>query len=63
MSKTSTRRFVNTNEAAEYFSVHPNTIRNWLSKGLIKGHRTPGGRLYMFDLNELEAAFDPSQNA
>ncbi|UXA12055.1 helix-turn-helix domain-containing protein [Mycobacterium sp. SMC-8] len=48
------RRFVNTVEAAEYFGVHPNTIRNWLAKGAIKAHRSPGGRQYMFELKELE---------
>ncbi|WP_081292811.1 helix-turn-helix domain-containing protein [Mycobacterium colombiense] len=58
MPATSTppRRYLSTNEIAEFYGVHPNTIRNWLAAGKIKAHRSPGGRLYRFDIHELEAA-------
>jgi excisionase family DNA binding protein len=55
-SSAPSRRYLSTIEAAEYFGVHPNTIRSWLAKGAIKARRAPGGRLYRFDLAELEAA-------
>lgn len=56
MSKMPARRYVPVVPAADYFGVHPNTIRNWINKGLIKAHRSPGGRLWLVDLNELDAA-------
>lgn len=55
-SMSTQRRYLSTIEAAEYFGVHPQTIRNWLRKGKIKAHRSPGEHLYRFDLKELEAA-------
>ncbi|MCH9734508.1 MAG: excisionase family DNA-binding protein [Actinomycetia bacterium] len=55
-TSTSSRRWAPTNAAAKYAGVHPNTIRNWVAAGKIKAYRTPGGRLYLFDLDELDAA-------
>lgn len=40
--------------AAERFHVHPRTIRNWISRGLITGYRTPTGRAIRVDLDEIE---------
>jgi excisionase family DNA binding protein len=30
-------------EVAQRFSVHPNTVRNWLRSGELRSLRTPGG--------------------
>jgi excisionase family DNA binding protein len=49
-------RFLSTKQAAEYLGVHPKTIHNWIAKGKIKAHRSPGGRLLRFDRTELDAA-------
>jgi excisionase family DNA binding protein len=31
-------------EAAARLSVHENTVRNWIDRGLLDGYRTPTGR-------------------
>ncbi|AQT79200.1 hypothetical protein B1R94_07845 [Mycolicibacterium litorale] len=31
------RKYVTINEAAEYLSVHPNSIRNWIENGKLTG--------------------------
>lgn len=41
-------------EVAERFDVHPNTVREWLSKGLLQSIRTPGGH-YRIDPSAVEA--------
>jgi len=41
-------------QAAARFKVTPKTIRNWISKGLITGFRTPTGRGIRVDLSEIE---------
>ncbi len=56
------KRFLSTAEAAEFAGVHPNTIRTWAAAGKIKARRTPGGRLWRFDINELEAALAGVEN-
>jgi excisionase family DNA binding protein len=40
-------------EAAEYLGIHPDTLRDWESRGYIKSARTPGGHR-RFDLEELK---------
>ena len=32
-------RFMTIEEVAEFLSVHPNTVRRWTKKGLIKSYR------------------------
>lgn len=41
-------------QAAAKHHVTTKTIRNWISKGLITGYRTPGGRGVRVDLNEID---------
>ena len=44
-------------EASEQVGVHPNTVRNWLKAGLIKGWRTaPRGMIYLKDKELLRLA-------
>jgi excisionase family DNA binding protein len=40
-------------EAAEHFSVHPNTIRNWIKAGNIQVIRL-SARTFRIELAELE---------
>ncbi len=49
-------RYLSTAQAAEYLGVSKNTLHNWIAKGKIKAHRSPGGRLLRFDPSELDAA-------
>lgn len=41
---------MNTSEAAEFYSVHVNTIRSWVKKGELKSIRK-GNRLYIVQSN------------
>ena len=54
------RKYVTINEAAEYLSVHTNSIRNWIESGKLTGYRLPstgprGAVLWRLDLIELDA--------
>ncbi|WP_110883882.1 helix-turn-helix domain-containing protein [Mycolicibacterium wolinskyi] len=53
------RKYVTINEAADYLSVHPNSIRNWIESGKLTGYRLPsvgprGAVLWRLDLHELD---------
>jgi hypothetical protein len=48
------RRFATQQAAAAHFDVHPRTIRNWISNGLITGYKLPTGRAIRVDLDECE---------
>lgn len=52
------RRWAAINEAAEYAAVSPKTIRRYISRGDLTGHRL-GKRLLRVDLNELDALLRP----
>jgi excisionase family DNA binding protein len=52
-SSHSQRRIVTQQVAAQFVGVHPRTIRNWISEGLITGYRTPSGRAIRVDLTEI----------
>jgi hypothetical protein len=56
MSRPGTRTFATQEQAAAHFKVHPRTIRNWISKGLVTGYRLPGpgSRAIRVDVNEIE---------
>lgn len=46
-------KYINTKEACQKLGVHPNTLRAWDNKGLIKTMRTPGG-IRMYDISSVE---------
>ena len=54
----SQRRWATMQQAADYIGVGRHTIRDWVAKGLIKGHRI-NARVLRVDLNELDAAMEP----
>lgn len=43
-------------EAAELLNCHPQTVSNWVEKGVIKGHKVGG--FLMVDRNSIEQYFD-----
>ena len=48
-------KLITIDEAAERIGVHPNTIRNWLKAGNLKGYRI-GPRVIRIDETELMEA-------
>ena len=46
-------KYISTKEACDKLGVHPNTLRSWDRKGLIKTMRTPGG-IRMYDISSVE---------
>lgn len=53
------RRWLSQQEAAEYLGVTDRTIRNYIARGHLHGHRIRGARLVRIDLNELEGLLRP----
>lgn len=56
------RRWLTQAEAAEYLGVTDRTIRNLVSRGVIKGYRL-GSRAVRIDARELDAALRPIPSA
>ncbi|WNG94993.1 AlpA family transcriptional regulator [Mycobacterium sp. ITM-2016-00318] len=52
------RRYASLKEAGAYVGVGERTIRDWITRGLIKGYKI-NARLIRVDLNELDAAMRP----
>ncbi len=50
--------WVTVNQAAEITNVHANTIRNWISQGLLPAHRI-GERLVRISKADLDALATP----
>ncbi len=46
--------YVTPQVAAEYLSVSPRTLRDWVADGRLPGYRL-GGRLLRFKLSDLDA--------
>lgn len=49
-------RMISRQEAAGLLNCHPQTISNWVEKGVIKGHKV--GSFLMVDRNSIEQYFD-----
>lgn len=54
-----TRRWLSQAEAAEYLGVTDRTIRNYIARGNLRGHRVRGARLVRIDQRELEQMLTP----
>lgn len=53
------RRYASLQEAAEYLGCHERTIRRLIATGKLTGYRI-GRKLLRIDLNELDAAAEPT---
>lgn len=57
------RRWLNQTEAAEYLGVTDRTVRNYIARGLLPGHRVRGSRLVRIDRADLDAMLRPIPTA
>jgi excisionase family DNA binding protein len=55
----STRRWLSQAEAATYLGVTDRTVRNYITRGAIRGHRIRGSRLVRIDRAELDKLMRP----
>lgn len=53
------RRWLSQAEAAEYLGVTDRTIRNYIARGELPGHRVVGSRLVRVDIADLEKMLRP----
>lgn len=53
------RRLVSQAEAAEYLGVTERTIRNYIARGTLPGHRVQGSRLVRIRLSDVDALLRP----
>lgn len=60
---TIARRWLSQAEAAEYIGVTDRTIRNYIARGDLAGHRVRGSRLIRIDRQELDALLRPIPTA
>ncbi len=56
---TVSRRWYNQSQAADYIGVTERTIRNYIARGQLKGHRVRGSRLIRLDVADLDALLRP----
>ena len=53
------RRWLNQVEAADYLGVTDRTVRNYIARGTLPGHRVRGSRLVRIDRADLDALLRP----
>lgn len=61
MSQTLTHdshRWLSQAEAAEYLGITDRTVRNYIARGVLPGHRVRGSRLVRIDRNDLDALLE-----
>lgn len=56
---TSTRRWLTQSEAAERLGVTDRTIRNYIARGSLPGHRVRNSRLVRVDITDVDAMLRP----
>jgi excisionase family DNA binding protein len=57
------RRWLSQAEAAEYLGVTDRTVRNYIARGALPGHRVRGSRLVRIDRKDLDALLRPIPTA
>lgn len=62
-STTTLRRWLSQHEAADYLGVSDRTIRNYISRGILAGHRVRGSRLIRVDRADLDRLLSPIPSA
>lgn len=53
------RRWYSQAEAADYLGVTDRTVRNYIARGTLPGHRVRGSRLVRIDRADLDALLRP----
>ena len=62
MSERTEEKWVNINETADYFSVKPATVRDWIRRGKgIPAHKI--GKQWKFKYSELDAWVNSGKSA
>lgn len=59
MSVTTSQRWLSQQEAAEYLGVTDRTVRNYIARGVLPGHRLRGSRLVRIDLRDVDKMLRP----
>lgn len=62
-ANTLERRWFSQAEAAEYLGVTTRTIRNYIARGELRGHRVRGSHLVRIDRSDLDALLRPIPTA
>lgn len=53
------RRWLSQRQAADYLGVTDRTVRNYIARGILPGHRGRGSRLVRIDRADLDALLSP----
>lgn len=52
-------KWLSQGQAADYLGVTDRTIRNYVSRGILPGHRVRGSRLIRIDRSDLDSLMRP----
>ncbi len=55
-------KMLSTEDIAKQLDVSPHTVRAWLRKGILKGIKVGGGKLWRISEENLEAFLEVEQN-
>ena len=58
---TPMRRYIDIVSASYYSGVSISTIRRWIQRGIVTGHRPAGGRRIVLDTRELDRVIRSGQ--
>ncbi|MFC1988254.1 helix-turn-helix domain-containing protein [Chloroflexota bacterium] len=53
--------FITIKQASELLKVHPNTIRNWISAGIIKQYQVGRGYKVLLKTENIDEVFSQSE--
>ncbi len=55
--------YITIKQAAELLKVHPNTIRNWIERGILKRYQVTRGYRVLLKTEDIERAFGERETA